>query len=45
MEEFFMDSRLSHIFKVLAPIIIKEGHNACQSRQGNRAKGQSILLP
>ena len=40
MEDFFMDPRLCLVFKYLAPIISKEGHNICQSRQTNRAKGE-----
>ena len=40
MEDFFMDPRLCLVFKYLAPIIMKEGHNICQSRQTNRAKGE-----
>ena len=40
MEDFFMDPRLCLVFKYLAPIISKEGHNICQNRQTNKAKGE-----
>jgi hypothetical protein len=29
MEDFFIDPRLRLVFKLLAPIIIKEGHHIC----------------
>jgi hypothetical protein len=45
MEDFFTDPRLHLIFKLLAPIIIEEGHNICESRQGNRARRQGIVSP
>ena len=45
MEDFFTDPRLHLIFKLLAPIIIEEGHNICESRQGNRARTQGIVSP
>jgi len=38
MEDFFVDPRLCYIFKLLAPVIIKEGHNICQNRKNNTAE-------
>ena len=38
MEDFFVDPRLCYIFKLLAPVIIKEGHNICQNLKNNTAE-------
>ncbi len=47
MEDFFVDPRLCYIFKLLAPVIIKEGHNICQNRKNNTAEkyGKEVVQP